>query len=174
MANKKQPSEDSQQLNLFEISSQTEDEDFEKIDLESLSESYLGFDGESQDRTIQLFPELLTLKLLRQAIKAENPDDLVMADFAEYVLPNLLRLAIGVTAKGGKFFDKIDRRRAAEGKDKVRRDNAGDQSLNTHLPEKPLHQQPQLLFQKTTPQFHQIFLKSYHSTGSCFIEAENA
>ncbi len=36
-----------------------------------------------------------------QSIQCENPDDRVMADFAEMVLPNLLRLAIGVTAKGG-------------------------------------------------------------------------
>jgi CRISPR-associated protein Csc3 len=48
-------------------------------------------------------------------------------------LPNLLRVAIGVTAKGGKFFDELDQKNEAEGKDKVRRDNAADQSLNTHL-----------------------------------------
>jgi CRISPR-associated protein Csc3 len=42
-------------------------------------------------------------------------------------------VAIGVTAKGGKFFDELDRKNEAEGKDRVRRDNAGDQSLNTHL-----------------------------------------
>lgn len=56
-----------------------------------------------------------------------------MADFAEIVLPNLLKVAIGVTAKGGKFFDEIDAKNVAEGKEKVRRDNAADQSLNTHL-----------------------------------------
>ncbi len=74
--------------------------------------------------------ELLTLKLLKQAITSQNPDDQVMVDFAEFVLPNLLRVAIGVTAKGGKFFDTLDSRR---GRENVRRDNAGDQSLNTHL-----------------------------------------
>ncbi|MFM5947308.1 MAG: type I-D CRISPR-associated protein Cas10d/Csc3, partial [Dolichospermum sp.] len=47
--------------------------------------------------------------------------------------PNLLKIAIGITAKGGKFFDEIDEKREAEGKTKVRRDNAADQSLNTHL-----------------------------------------
>ncbi|MFK0732041.1 MAG: type I-D CRISPR-associated protein Cas10d/Csc3 [Gloeotrichia echinulata HAB0833] len=91
-----------------------------------------GFDSDN-DRTVETQEELLTLKLLREAIKAQNPGDTVMADFAEYVLPNLLRIAIGVTAKGGKFFDEIDQQRAAEGKSKVRRDNAADQSLNTHL-----------------------------------------
>jgi CRISPR-associated protein Csc3 len=92
-----------------------------------------GFDGNSSNRTIETKDELLTLKLLREAINAQNPDDQVMADFANYVLPNLLRVAIGVTAKGGKFFDEIDQQRESEGKTKVRRDNAGDQSLNTHL-----------------------------------------
>ena len=91
-----------------------------------------GFDGDS-DRTIETKSELLTLKLLREAIKSQNPNDQVMADFAEYVLPYLLRIAIGVTAKGGKFFDEIDQKREAEGKARVRRDNAADQSLNTHL-----------------------------------------
>lgn len=92
-----------------------------------------GFEGDS-DRTIEPNQrELLTLKLLREAIQVENPDDVVMRDFTEYVLPNLLKIAIGVTAKGGKFFDEIDQKREAEGKEKVRRDNAADQSLNTHL-----------------------------------------
>lgn len=91
-----------------------------------------GFDSDS-DRTIETESELLTLKLLREAIQSQNPDDKVMMDFAGYVLPNLLQIAIGVTAKGGKFFDEIDQQREAEGKSRVRRDNAGDQSLNTHL-----------------------------------------
>jgi CRISPR-associated protein Csc3 len=85
------------------------------------------------DRTLDTPTELLTLKLLRQAIQSQNPDDAVMQDFAEYVLPNLLRMAIGVTAKGGKFFDELDRKNEAEGNARVRRDNAADQSLNTHL-----------------------------------------
>ena len=98
-----------------------------------LSSSSYGFDTES-DRTLEPTQrELLTLKLLREAIQAQNPDDAVMQDFAAYVLPNLLRVAIGVTAKGGNFFDELDRKNEAEGKAKVRRDNAADQSLNTHL-----------------------------------------
>jgi CRISPR-associated protein Csc3 len=100
-------------------------------------EGDFGSDGDSSDRTIEPERELLTLKLLREAIQAQNLDDLVMQDFAEYVLPNLLKVAIGVTAKGGKFFDYVDQvinpRRIAQGKPSVRRDNAGDQSLNTHL-----------------------------------------
>lgn len=97
-------------------------------------EGDLGFDGDSSDRSIEPAQrDLLTLKLLREVIQAQNLDDLVMQDFAEYVLPNLLKVAIGVTAKGGKFFDELDQQREAEGKDRVRRDHAADQSLNTHL-----------------------------------------
>jgi CRISPR-associated protein Csc3 len=101
-------------------------------------ESWLDDDSELTDersnRTIESPQrELLTLKLLREAIRAQNPDDVVMNDFAKYVLPNLLRMAIGVTAKGGSFFDELDRQRAAAGEALVRRDNAADQSLNTHL-----------------------------------------
>jgi CRISPR-associated protein Csc3 len=102
--------------------SENADDDWLQEDLES--------EFETSDRTIEPQQELLTLKLLRQAIQAQNPDDRVMADFAEYVLPNLLKIAIGVTAKGGKFFDELDREK---GRENVRRDNAADQSLNTHL-----------------------------------------
>ena len=107
-------------------------EELEELDDDLFNQDF-GFDSDSSDRTIETQGELLTLKLLREAIHAQNPHDPVMADFAEYVLPNLLNIAIGVTAKGGKFFDKIDHQRAAAGKTKVRRDNAADQSLNTHL-----------------------------------------
>lgn len=124
-----------EQLSLLD----TQNEDFH---LEELDDSWLeddfGLDEES-DRMIEpVARELLTLKLLREAIQAQNPDDTVMQDFAEIVLPNLLKYTIGVTAKGGKFFaEYLDRvvnpRRIAEGKDPIRRDNAADQSLNTHL-----------------------------------------
>ena len=95
--------------------------------------------GEKSDRTLEPEkPELLTLKLLREAIQTQNPDDPVMQDFAEIVLPNLLAYTVGVTAKGGKYFaEYLDRivnpQRIADGKAPIRRDNAGDQSLNTHL-----------------------------------------
>jgi CRISPR-associated protein Csc3 len=123
MAKKSKNSDEYQQLSLLET---------EAVDDDCLSGNF-GFDSDSSDRTIETEGELLTLKLLREAIQSQNPDDKVMADFSEYVLPNLLRIAIGVTAKGGKFFDEIDQQREAEGKTKVRRDNAADQSLNTHL-----------------------------------------
>jgi CRISPR-associated protein Csc3 len=104
----------------------------------------LGFEESSSkngqsDHTISpTQPELLTLKLLKKAIKEQNPDDPVMNDFARIVLPNLLTYTVGVTAKGGKFFaEYLDRvvnpGRIAAGKKPIRRDNAADQSLNTHL-----------------------------------------
>jgi CRISPR-associated protein Csc3 len=128
MAKKTKASDEYQQLSLLETEN---DPNSDATDDDWLSGDF-GFDGDAS-RTIETQGELLSLKLLREAIQAQNPDDQVMADFAEYVLPNLLRIAIGVTAKGGKFFDAIDKQREAEGKTKVRRDNAADQSLNTHL-----------------------------------------
>lgn len=106
-------------------------------DYDFLDEDY-GLDAEG-DRTVEpAARELLTLKLLREAIQAQNPDDRVMQNFAEIVLPNLLKYTVGVTAKGGKFFaEYLDRivnlQRIAEGKEPIRRNNAADQSLNTHL-----------------------------------------
>ena len=108
-----------------------------KVDQSWLNED-TGLDQESDRTLTPSSKELLTLKLLRQAINAENPNDAVMQDFAELVLPNLLKYTIGVAAKGGKFFaEYLDRvvnpQRIEEGKPPIRRDNAADQSLNTHL-----------------------------------------
>lgn len=136
MARKRQkPDEEYQQLSLnFDIPVDLNSEQLnnaDDADDDWLQDEELGSNFQTSDRTIELQTrDLLTLKLLREAIQSQNPGDRVMADFAEYVLPNLLRVAIGVTAKGGKFFDELDRQK---GKDNVRRDNAADQSLNTHL-----------------------------------------
>jgi CRISPR-associated protein Csc3 len=64
-------------------------------------------------------PELLTIKLFKQAIQeAEgNQDDKLLQRFAEFVLPNLMKKLVGSTAKGGQFTE--DRR--AEGKNVDRR-----------------------------------------------------
>ncbi|WP_287128901.1 type I-D CRISPR-associated protein Cas10d/Csc3 [Candidatus Cyanaurora vandensis] len=103
-------------------------------DVEALDELPDDTSFERTETTLEEGPrELLTLKLLREAIRSQNPDDNVMSDFAEYVLPHLLQQAIGVTAKGGEFFEELDRKNKKEGKPEVRRDNAKDQSLNTHL-----------------------------------------
>jgi CRISPR-associated protein Csc3 len=131
MTKKTKDSNESKQLSLFDSKLDSNSDTIDESD-DSWLESDFGFDGNS-DRTIETKSELLTLRLLREAIQSQNPNDQVMADFGEYVLPNLLNIAIGVTAKGGKFFDEIDEKRETEGKAKVRRDNAADQSLNTHL-----------------------------------------
>jgi CRISPR-associated protein Csc3 len=126
---------DPEQLSLLDT--QNEDSELEELD-DSWLEGDFGLDQES-DRTVEpAARELLTLKLLREAIQAQNPGDVVMQDFAEMVLPNLLKFTVGVTAKGGKFFaEYLDRvvnsRRIAAGDPPIRRDNAADQSLNTHL-----------------------------------------
>jgi len=121
------------QLSLFDEQEYVEKEEEEE---EENDDSWLSGDDDEDDdfarsnRTVEIEQELITLKLLRQAIVAQNPNDKIMADFAEYVLPNLVKVAIGVTAKGGKFFEKLY---AERGRENVRRDNAGDQSLSTHL-----------------------------------------
>jgi CRISPR-associated protein Csc3 len=130
MAKKTKDLEKDKQLSLFDIEDDSQSED---SDYDWLNDEDVDFGFETSDRTIETAQELLTYRLLREAIQSQNPDDEVMADFAKYVLPNLLQIAIGVTAKGGKYFDKLDQKKEAEGKAKVRRDNAGDQSLNTHL-----------------------------------------
>ncbi|WP_071516171.1 type I-D CRISPR-associated protein Cas10d/Csc3 [Geitlerinema sp. PCC 9228] len=115
-----------QQLSLFEQNSETENDDW-------LDDEDLDLDFETSDRTVApQSTELLTLKLLKRAILENNPGDRIMQDFAEHVLPNLLHIAIGVTAKGGKFFVRREREAFAAGKTIDRR-NAADQSLNTHL-----------------------------------------
>ncbi|MEM9246933.1 MAG: type I-D CRISPR-associated protein Cas10d/Csc3, partial [Cyanobacteria bacterium P01_F01_bin.153] len=118
-------------------SSNGDNSEFEEFDYSWLEDDF-GLDEES-NRTVESGDRtLLSLKLLQQAIRKQNPDDAVMEDFAEIVLPNLLKYAIGVTAKGGKFFSEhidrvVDPQRIADGKNPVRRSNAADQSLNTHL-----------------------------------------
>lgn len=131
------------QLSLFEAPENLIDEEFDESedDESEDDDDDLGFGFESRDSLRDSFAsrdiespetELITLKLLRSAILAQNPDDPIMADFAEYVLPNLLRVAIGVTAKGGKWIEAKEQELAEEGKVMDRR-NAADQSLNTHL-----------------------------------------
>ncbi|MFN5815255.1 MAG: type I-D CRISPR-associated protein Cas10d/Csc3, partial [Pseudanabaena sp.] len=93
-----------------------DEEDYPEVDLDDFDDE--SFDQKS-DRTIETKQELLTLKLMREAIADQNPDDPVMKDFAEYVLPKLLPVVVGVTAKGGKFFDELDRQNESLGKEKV-------------------------------------------------------
>lgn len=136
MMSKKSKNPDKSQLSLLEENFVVEDLEYEKYeDYED------GMDADPNDREVEPpAPELITLKLLRRAIAAQNPNDEIMRDFGEYVLPNLLRVAIGTTAKGGKYFERKEReyyeRQIQEGRETIKpisRRSADDQSLNTHL-----------------------------------------
>jgi CRISPR-associated protein Csc3 len=85
---------------------------------------------ESREEEEQLEqPELLTVKLFKQAIReAEgNQGDELLARFSDHVLPHLLTQLAGATAKGGQFTEA----RRAEGKNVER--SKEDQSFTAHL-----------------------------------------
>ncbi|WP_028084539.1 type I-D CRISPR-associated protein Cas10d/Csc3 [Dolichospermum circinale] len=148
MAKKSKKSDDYQQLSLLEMEIK-DNSTSELSDDDWMTGDDSDFEYRSNLKVETKTGAILTLKLLQNAIKSENHDDLIMQEFSEYVLPNLLKLAIGVTAKGGKFFDYLDNKKQEEienyhqnnlGKNqklkepkKIDRRNAGDQSLNTHL-----------------------------------------
>ncbi|MEB3214167.1 MAG: type I-D CRISPR-associated protein Cas10d/Csc3, partial [Leptolyngbyaceae bacterium] len=85
--------------------------------------------NESNEPEVAASPELLTIKLFKQAIQETegNLTDDLLQRFAEYILPNLMRQLVGTTAKGGQFTE--DRR--AEGKNVDR--SKEDQSFTSHL-----------------------------------------
>ncbi|MBD2361809.1 type I-D CRISPR-associated protein Cas10d/Csc3 [Anabaena minutissima FACHB-250] len=107
---------------------------------DNLPEEVPDFDsGKDEDDESPVKRELLTIRLFKEAVKKTkgNEGDRILEKFADYVLPNLIRQLAGATAKGGKFFEVtieiINAKRAAAGKNPVRRDNAGDQSILAHL-----------------------------------------
>ncbi|MEH1897578.1 MAG: type I-D CRISPR-associated protein Cas10d/Csc3 [Nostoc sp.] len=107
---------------------------------DNLPEEVPDFDsGKDEDDESPIKRELLTIRLFKEAVKKTkgNEGDRILEIFADYVLPNLIRQLAGATAKGGKFFEItieiINAKRAAAGKNPVRRDNAGDQSILAHL-----------------------------------------
>lgn len=105
--------------------------DFPDEDLDDLPEEDLGVDlNDEAEQSLSAQPELLTISLFKQAIcEAEgNEGDRLLTDFAKSVLPKLMGQLAGTTAKGGKFFERLDERGTVK-----RRDNAGDQSLPAHL-----------------------------------------
>ncbi|MDY6781057.1 MAG: type I-D CRISPR-associated protein Cas10d/Csc3 [Cyanobacteriota bacterium] len=97
---------------------------------DELPDEELGVELQDDPQVSLNRPELLTIRLFRQAIcEAEgNEGDCLLRDFTEYVLPNLMGRLVGTTAKGGQFFERLDARGTVK-----RRDNAGDQSLPAHL-----------------------------------------
>jgi len=97
--------------------------------LDDLPEENLDVDLNDAPEETVARSELLTIRLFKQAIceAKGNENDRLLADFAEYVLPQLMGQLAGATAKGGQFTD--DRR--AEGKNVER--SKEDQSLPAHL-----------------------------------------
>jgi CRISPR-associated protein Csc3 len=91
--------------------------------------------ADSDDNETPAKPELLTIRLFKEAIKEArgNESDRLLDNFAEKVLPNLIQQLVGATAKGGQFFEQMDAEVAAGLRKAIRRDNAGDQSLVAHL-----------------------------------------
>ncbi len=99
----------------------------------------LDFEAGREDEEKSREPELLTISLFKRAIQEStgNANDVILRDFAEFVLPNLIRQLAGSTAKGGLFFERIEARvteqRIKDGKPSLSRRNAADQSLLSHL-----------------------------------------
>jgi len=93
----------------------------------------LDWEDKTDDETAE--SELLTIKLFKEAIlKTEgNEGDLILESFGENVLPKLMQLLAGTTAKGGMFFEILEIEAKAGLRKPVRRDNAGDQSNIAHL-----------------------------------------
>jgi CRISPR-associated protein Csc3 len=91
--------------------------------------SVIDLDAGREEEKAHEEPELLTIKLFKQAIceTEGNQNDKLLVLFTEHVLPNLMRQLVGATAKGGQFTE--DRR--AEGKNVDR--SKEDQSFTAHL-----------------------------------------
>lgn len=103
-----------------------EDEIITPIDEDELSESFGDEERDEVSREIAT-PELLTVKLIREAVRRENPDNTAIDDFARLVVPKMLSEITGHTAKGGMWIE----RKRAEG---IKSDRSGeDQSLTAHL-----------------------------------------
>ncbi len=86
-------------------------------------------DPEENREPETLKPELLTIKLFKQAIQETdgNQSDHLLQRFAECVLPNLMGQLAGTTAKGGQFTE--DRREEGKNVDRSKE----DQSFTSHL-----------------------------------------
>ncbi len=97
------------------------------IDEDELSESLRDEEHDEVSREITA-PELLTVKLIREAVRRENPDDTALDDFARLIVPKMLSELAGYTAKGGAAWIK---KKLEEG---IKSDRAvEDQSLTAHL-----------------------------------------
>lgn len=124
---KKETIQDIQQVNIFDCpdnleSLQEENEDSDNYEEEEEDSPEYKRDEEEIEK------DFLKTKLFKEAIIRQHPEDLIIIDFAEYVLPNLLKVAAGLTAKGSKWSEN----EIAEVN--LKSDRAlHDQSLSTHI-----------------------------------------
>jgi CRISPR-associated protein Csc3 len=81
-----------------------------------------------EERPAQIAPEPLLTSLMRGVMQKTWPDDVVMADFVQHVLPPLSEQLVHVTAKGGEFAEA----HRQEGRKGVER-YSHDQSMRAHL-----------------------------------------
>lgn len=103
---------------------------FEEFDEDELIEALAEADRDaaSPAATTVAESELLTVRLIREAMQRENPDDVALADFARLVVPKMMSELAGHTAKGGAAWIK---KKLEEG---IKSDRAvEDQSLTAHL-----------------------------------------
>ncbi|HYX18782.1 MAG TPA: hypothetical protein VE944_31320, partial [Nostoc sp.] len=92
MAKKSKKLDEYQQLSLLEAETEN-DSTAELSDDDWMSGDDSDFQETSNLKVETQTAELLTLKLLQEAIKSENDGDLIMQEFSDNVLPNLLRVA---------------------------------------------------------------------------------
>lgn len=95
---------------------------------EDTVEAYLAAIESEDTDTIHLAPEPLFSALLKRTLAKICPDDVVLRDYASYVVPNLSRELAHHTAKGGDFA----RKHREEGRARAA-DYSADQSLRAHL-----------------------------------------
>jgi CRISPR-associated protein Csc3 len=77
--------------------------------------------------------QILTVRILQQAIESENPDDSVFKDFSIEVAPRLFAELAGCTAKGGTWVEQKRQEMLIAGKPMRSERALGDQSITAHL-----------------------------------------
>lgn len=102
-------------------------DDDEPLDLDSMAS--LSNDSKS-DEPVQLAPEPLFAVLLKDALQKTDPDDTVLRDYAEHVVPRLSALLGHTAAKGGNFV--IDRLNEGKTAEEVKR-YGDDQTMRAHI-----------------------------------------
>lgn len=114
-----------------ELFQNNEIDDSDMMSSDDIDEAEL-FESDEQeesadDSSIDEYPELLAVKLIKESIIRENPDDSVLYDLAHLVVAKMFAQLAGCTAKGGMFY--LQRKAEGAKSDRARY----DQSLISHL-----------------------------------------